>query len=43
VEATRLVSGSARVDEPVRMTVAGVEVERIEGVESSTLRVTQGI
>ena len=40
VEATRLVSGSARVDDPVRVTVAGVEGEgRIEGVESSMLSV----
>jgi hypothetical protein len=35
----RLVSGSARVDDLVRVTVAGVEVEgRIEAVESSTAR-----
>jgi hypothetical protein len=39
----RLVSGSARVDDPVRVTVAGVEVEgRIEAIESSTLRVRVG-
>jgi hypothetical protein len=38
--AERLVSGSARVDDPVRVTVAGVEVEGpIEAVESSLLRV----
>lgn len=38
--AVRLVSESARVDDPVRVTVAGVEVEgRIEAVESSMLRV----
>ena len=44
VEATRLVSESAWVDEPVRLTFAGVEVEgRIEAVESSTLRVPHGI
>jgi hypothetical protein len=41
VEATRLVSESARVDDPVRVTFAGV-VEGIEGVESSTLRVPHG-
>jgi hypothetical protein len=41
--AERLVSGSARVDDPVRVTVAGVEVEgRIEAIESSTLRVRVG-
>jgi len=41
--AVRLVSGSARVDDSVRVTVAGVEVEgRIEAVESSTLRVRVG-
>jgi hypothetical protein len=41
--AGRLVSDSARVGEPVRVTVAGVEVEaRIEGIESSTLRVRVG-
>ena len=34
MEATRLVSESARVDDPVRVTVAGVEVEGIEAVES---------
>jgi hypothetical protein len=35
-----LVSESALVDDPVRVTVAGVEVEgRIKAVESSTLRV----
>jgi hypothetical protein len=40
VEATRLVSESARVDDPVRVTVVGVEGEgRIEGVESSMLSV----
>lgn len=40
----RLVSGSAQVGDPVRVTVAGVEVEgRIEAVESSTLRVPHGI
>ena len=39
VEATRLVSESARVDDPVRVTVAGVEIEGIEGIESSTMRV----
>ena len=39
----RLVSESARVDDPVRVTVAGVEVEgRMEAVESSTLRVRVG-
>jgi hypothetical protein len=38
--AVRLVSDAARVDDPIRVTVAGVEVEgRIEAVESSTLRV----
>jgi hypothetical protein len=37
--AVRLVSESARVDDPVRVTVAGVEVEgRIEEVEFSILR-----
>ena len=41
MEATRLVSESARVDDPVRVTFAGV-VEGIEGVESSTLRVPHG-
>jgi len=41
--AVRLISESARVDDPVRVTVAGVEVEgRIESVESSTLRVRVG-
>ena len=35
----RLVSESARVDDPVRVTVAGVEIEGIEGIESSTMRV----
>jgi len=39
----RLISGSARVDDPARVKVAGVEVEgRIELVESSTLRVRVG-
>jgi hypothetical protein len=39
----RLVSESARVDDPVRVTVAGVDVQgRIEAVESSTLRVRVG-
>jgi hypothetical protein len=39
----RLVSESARVDDPVRVTVAGAEVEGgIEAVESSTLRVRVG-
>jgi hypothetical protein len=39
----RLVSESAQAGDPVRVTVAGVEVEgRIEGVESSTLRVRVG-
>ena len=38
----RLVSGSARVDDPVRVTVAGVGAEGIEAVESSTLRVRVG-
>ena len=41
--AVRLISGSARVDDPARVKVAGVEVEgRIELVESSTLRVRVG-
>ena len=41
--AVRLVSGSARVDDPVRVTVGGVEIEGlIEGVESSTLHVRVG-
>ena len=41
--AVRLVSGSARVDDPVRVTVAGVEVEgRIGPIESSTLRLRVG-
>ena len=36
----RLVSESAQVGDPVRVTVAGAEVEgRIEAVEASTLRV----
>ena len=39
----RLVSETARVDDPVRVTVAGGEVEaRIEAVESSTLHVLVG-
>jgi hypothetical protein len=39
----RLVSQSPRVGEPVRLAVAGVEVEaRIEAVESSLLRVRVG-
>jgi len=39
----RLVGTSARVGDPVRVTVAGVEVEgRIEAVESSTLHVRIG-
>ena len=43
VRSVRLVSGSAQVGDPVRVTVAGVEVEgRIEAVESSTLRVRIG-
>jgi hypothetical protein len=41
--AVRLVSKSAQVGDPVRVTVAGVEVEgRIEAVESSTLYVRIG-
>ena len=40
----RLVSESARVGDPVRVTVAGVEVEgRIEAVEASTVRVRIGL
>jgi hypothetical protein len=43
LRAVRLVSGSAQAGDPVRVTVAGVEVEaRIEAVESSTLRVRVG-
>ena len=39
----RLVEGSARVGDPVRVAVAGVEVEgRIERVESATLHVRIG-
>jgi hypothetical protein len=39
----RLVQASARVGDPVKVTVAGVEVEgRIEAVESSVLRVRVG-
>ena len=39
----RLVSTSALVGDPVRVTVAGVEVEgRIEAIESSTLHVRIG-
>jgi hypothetical protein len=41
--AVRLVSASALIGDPVRVTVAGVEIEgRIEGVESSTLCVRIG-
>ena len=41
--AVRLVSTVAQVGDPVRVTVAGVEVEgRIEAVESSTLHVRIG-
>ena len=41
--AMRLVSESARVDDPVRVTVAGLGVEaRIEAFEISTLRVRIG-
>ena len=43
LRAVRLVSKSAQVGDPVRVTVAGVEVEgRIEAVESSTLHVRIG-
>jgi hypothetical protein len=39
----RLFGPSPHVDDPVRVTVAGVEVEgRIEAIESSTLRVRVG-
>ena len=42
--AVRLVSESARVDDLVRVTVAGVEVEgRIGPIESSTLRLRVGL
>jgi hypothetical protein len=41
--AVRLVNTSAQIGDPVRVTVAGVEVEgRIEAVESSTLHVRIG-
>jgi hypothetical protein len=39
----RLVNASARVGDPVNVTVGGAEVEgRIESVESSVLRVRVG-
>jgi hypothetical protein len=39
----RLASGSAQVGDPVRVAIAGVEVEgRIEAVDASTLRVRIG-
>jgi hypothetical protein len=39
----RLVTASARVGDPVHVTVAGVEVEgRIEAIEGSVLRVRIG-
>jgi hypothetical protein len=39
----RLMGESAQVGDPVRVTVAGVEVEgRIEAIQSSTLRVRVG-
>ena len=43
LRAVRLFGASAQAGDPVRVTVAGVEVEgRIDGVESSTLHVRVG-